>query len=139
MKWTVLLHCHAVIHCQVNELKDVRCYINRKHNSIKWLQYNNFDNDFETKSKNHSFNCLSCFYSYLELQDDFIFRNFVLFKFNPFMCIFRFSYEMSIELHIFPKTLNSRVFKYIDNNSLKMLDARPGFIIKFLKHSLIVK
>ena len=26
----------------------------------------------------HSFNCLSCFYSYLELQDDFAFRNLFL-------------------------------------------------------------
>ena len=129
MKWTVLLHCHAVIHCQVNELKDVRCYINRKHSSIKWLQYNNFDddfdndfdNDFETKSKNHSFNCLSCFYSYLELQCDFIFRNLFLFKFNPFMCIFRFSYEMSkksviVGLPIVPYNQNkqSDVCKYLE-------------------------
>ena len=29
--------------------------------------------------KIHSFNCLSCFYSYLELQDDFIFQNLSLF------------------------------------------------------------
>ena len=29
------------------------------------------DDDFEIKSKIYSFNCLSCFYSYLELQDDF--------------------------------------------------------------------
>ena len=37
------------------------------------------DDDFEIKSKIDSFNCLSCFYSYLELQDDFIFRNLFLF------------------------------------------------------------
>ena len=38
--------------------------------------------DFEIKSKIYSFNCLSCFYSYLELQDDFIFRNLFLFIFK---------------------------------------------------------
>ena len=37
------------------------------------------DDDFEIQSKIYSFNCLSCFYSYLELQDDFIFRNLFLF------------------------------------------------------------
>ena len=35
--------------------------------------------EFEIKSKIHSFNCLSCFYSYLELQNNFIFRNLFLF------------------------------------------------------------
>ena len=37
------------------------------------------DDDFEIKTKICSFNCLFCFYSYLELQDDFIFRNLFLF------------------------------------------------------------
>ena len=32
------------------------------------------DDDFEIKSKIYSLNCLSCFYSYFELQDDFILR-----------------------------------------------------------------
>ena len=36
------------------------------------------DGDFEIKLKIHSLNCLSCFYLYLELQDDF-FSEFVSF------------------------------------------------------------
>ena len=38
------------------------------------------DNDFEIKSKIYSLNCLSCFYSYFELQDVFILRILFLFK-----------------------------------------------------------
>ena len=59
-----------------------------KHNNLhtayicKVLCFILSDDDFEIKSKIHSFNCLSCFYSYLELHDDFIFRNFFLFKFS---------------------------------------------------------
>ena len=37
------------------------------------------DDYFEIKSIIHSFNCLSCFYSYLELQNDFIFLNLFLY------------------------------------------------------------
>ena len=40
------------------------------------------DDYFEIKSIIHSFNCLSYFYSYLELQDDFIFQNLFLFIFS---------------------------------------------------------
>ena len=58
-----------------------------KHNTLhmyavcKLLCFILSDDDFEIKSKIHSVNCLSCFYSYLELQDDFIFRNLSLYIF----------------------------------------------------------
>ena len=48
--------------------------------------------DFEIKSKIYSLNCLSCFYSYFELQDDFILRILFVFIFsiNNYIYIFNF-------------------------------------------------